>query len=133
MILVVLIITLAVIEYIVFSALVGRARAQYGIEAPAITGNPQFERYFRVQQNTLEQLASFIPALLVFSWSAENVGWPGYNIAAGLGLIWIVGRMLYANSYIKDPNSRVVGMMMTMLPTMFMLLGALVSILVGLI
>ena len=34
--------------------LVGKARARHGIEAPATTGNPEFERVFRAHQNTLE-------------------------------------------------------------------------------
>ncbi len=131
--LVILIIVLAVIEYLVFSLQVGMARGKYGVKAPAITGNPVFERYFRVQQNTLEQLVAFVPAILAFSWSAENIGWPGYYIAAGLGTVWLIGRFIYALSYVKDPASRGLGFGMTFGPTFFMLAGSLVCILMSLV
>jgi glutathione S-transferase len=131
--LVILIIVLAVIEYLVFSFQVGMARGKYGVKAPAITGNPVFERYFRVQQNTLEQLVAFVPAILAFSWSAENIGWPGYYIAAGLGTVWLIGRFIYALSYVKDPASRGLGFGMTFGPTFFMLAGSLVCILMSLV
>ena len=52
---------LVLIEYFVFGALVGRARGRAEIEAPATTGDPIFERYFRVHQNTMEQLVMFLP------------------------------------------------------------------------
>ena len=131
--LVILIIVLAVIEYLVFSFQVGMARSKYGVKAPAITGNPVFERYFRVQQNTLEQLVAFIPAMLAYSWSAENIGWAGNYIAAGLGTVWLIGRFIYALSYVKDPATRGLGFGMTMGPTAFMLVGSLVCILISLV
>lgn len=131
--LVILVIVLAVIEYLVFGFQVGMARGKYGVKAPAITGNAVFERYFRVQQNTLEQLVAFVPAMLAFSWSAENIGWPGNYIAAGLGTVWLIGRFIYAQSYVKDPASRGLGFGMTMGPTAFMLAGSLVCILIALV
>ncbi len=57
--LVAIVIAVALIEYSVFGMLVGKARGTYGIDAPAITGHPVFERYYRVQQNTLENLVLF--------------------------------------------------------------------------
>ncbi|MDG2176100.1 MAG: MAPEG family protein [Gammaproteobacteria bacterium] len=131
MTLVILIIILALMEYMLFTFRVGMARGKYGIQAPAITGNPEFERYFRVQQNTLEQLIVFIPAILAFSWMAESIGWPGNYIASGLGVIWIIGRYLYASSYVRDPVSRSIGFMMTFLPSALMLVGTLVCILIS--
>ena len=56
-----LVIGLALLEYFIFGALVGQARGKHGVEAPAVTGHPEFERRLRVQQNTLEQLMIFIP------------------------------------------------------------------------
>ena len=56
---------LAVVQFIVFSTLVGAARGKYGIAAPAMTGNEHFERAVRVQMNTLEQLVGFLPALFI--------------------------------------------------------------------
>ena len=130
--LVILIIVLALIEYMVFAFQVAKARGKYAIKAPAISGNAMFERYFRVQQNTLEQLVIFIPAILAFSWSAENIGWPGYYIASGLGVVWLIGRYIYAISYVKDPASRAIGFGMTMGPSAFMLASTLVCILISL-
>ena len=46
---------------------VGRARAKYKIMPPAMSGDENFERVVRVQQNTLEQLVFFLPALWLFS------------------------------------------------------------------
>jgi len=131
--LVILIIVLALIEYMVISFRTGLARVRYGVKAPAVSGHHMFERYFRVQQNTLEQIIVFIPALLCFSWTAENIGWPGYYIAAGLGVIWLIGRSIYFISYVRDPDSRMMGFLMTMAPTALMLLGTLICILMALV
>jgi len=133
MALVILIITLALIEYTVFSFQVGAARGKYGIHAPATTGNPVFERYFRVQQNTQEQLVVFIPAIVSFAWMAESVGWAGYYIASGLGVIWLIGRFLYAISYVKDPASRGVGFLMSFFPTVVMIVGTLICVVISLL
>ena len=115
--LVVLVIALALAQFIVFAVLVGRARGKYGVNAPAVTGNEIFERYFRVQQNTLELLVVFVPATWLF---AQNVSaaW-----AAGLGALYLVGRVLYLTSYVKDPAKRGPGFGMSMLPIMFMVIG----------
>ncbi len=58
---------LALLQFIVFGFKVGSARGKYGVKAPAVTGNEIFERHFRVQQNTLEQLIAFIPGMYLFS------------------------------------------------------------------
>jgi glutathione S-transferase len=93
----------ALIEYMVFAGLVGRARAQYGVRAPATTGHPAFERIHRVHQNTLEALIVFVPALLVFACYL-NFAW-----AAGLGVAFIVARAIYAVSYIQAAEKRGIG------------------------
>ena len=133
MALVILVIVLALIEYTVFSFQVGQARGKYGVKAPATSGHPVFERYFRVQQNTLEQLVVFIPALLCFSWMAESVGWPGNYIGAALGVVWLIGRFLYAMSYVRDPATRGIGFMLTMMPSFAMMISTIVLVLVSLI
>jgi glutathione S-transferase len=85
---------LALIQFIYFGFRVGGARGRYGVKAPATTGNEIFERHFRVQQNTLESLVALIPGLYVFSryW---NPLW-----AAGLGVVYLVGRQVYAGTYV---------------------------------
>ena len=133
MALVILIVVLAVIEYLAFSFQVGMAREKYGVKAPATTGHPVFERYFRIQQHTLEQLVAFIPAIVAFAWVAESIGWPGNTIASGLGVIWLIGRFLYATSYIRDPATRSAGFLMSFAPTALMLVGTLVCVLLSLL
>ena len=51
--------------FLVITFYVGYARTKYGIKAPATTGNDNFERVFRVQMNTLENLVLFFAGALV--------------------------------------------------------------------
>lgn len=118
---------LALFQFILFGIRVGGARQRYGVKAPAITGNETFERHFRVQMNTLEQLVVFVPAMYLFSHYFN----PLY--AAVLGVVYLVGRTLYAVSYVRDPAKRGPGFGLTMLPTLFMLIGALVGAIRGLV
>ena len=112
---------LALVEYVVIFVLVGRARAQYGIRAPATTGHEIFERYFRVQQNTLEQLVIFLPALWICGWSLS------YAVAAGLGLLFIAGRAIYLRGYVAAPERRSLGFALTGFANLALLLGGLVG------
>ena len=112
------IVLLAVIQYFFFAITVGRARETYGVPAPATTGHPEFERRFRVQQNTLEQLIVFIPAILLFSaW--VSAGW-----ACLLGILFLIGRWQYRRGYIADPARRGRGFMIGAIAQMLLLLGA---------
>jgi glutathione S-transferase len=117
---------LALLQFIVFGFKVGRARGRYEVKAPAVTGNETFERHFRVQQNTLEQLIVFLPGLYLFShyWSPV--------VAAVLGVIYLVGRELYAMTYVKDPAKREVGFGLTFLPTVVLVVGGLIGAVRGL-
>lgn len=118
------IIILALIEYLVLAAMVGRARARYNVPAPATTGDPMFERYFRVHQNTMEQLVVFVPALILF---ADYV-----NVVAAivLGALFIVARAVYAAGYIRDPEKRELGATATFIINAVLLIGALIGIIV---
>lgn len=129
----ILVVCLALLQYIYFSVLVGRARVKYGIRAPAMAGHQLFERQLRVQQNTLEQLVIFIPVQFTFSWIAENLGWPGYEIAAALGVVWLIGRALYARSYVREPQSRSIGFLLTVAPSIILLAGSLVGVFMSLL
>jgi len=95
-----IVIGLALIEFFWFALAVARARARYEVPAPATTGNEMFERYMRVQMNTLEQLVMFIPSILIFAHYFSPY------IAAGLGAIYLVGRGVYFFSYVKEPRKR---------------------------
>jgi glutathione S-transferase len=112
---------LAIIQFIVFGFRVGSARSKFGIKAPAITGHETFERQFRVQQNTLESLIAFLPGLYLYAryW--------GPLIAAALGVVYLIGRELYAFTYVKDPGKREVGYGMTFLPIVILVVGGLIG------
>jgi glutathione S-transferase len=112
---------LALLQFVVFGLQVGRARGVYGVKAPATTGNEIFERHFRVQQNTLEQLIGLIPGLYLFS-RYFNPLW-----AAGLGVVYLIGRQIYAASYVKNPATRGAGHGMSFLPMAVLVIGGLVG------
>jgi glutathione S-transferase len=118
--LVIVVVVLILIEYIAFGILVGRARGKYGIDAPAVSGDPVFERYYRVQQNTAEQLLAFLPAIFLYTHLGNT------TVAAGLGLVFFVGRIVYLRSYVADPKSRGLGFGLSFLPTAFMLIASLI-------
>jgi len=120
--LVFLVILLALIEYTVFQGLVGRARVKYGVRAPATTGNADFERVNRVHQNTLEALIVFIPAVWIFGLYL-SARW-----AAGLGLLFIVGRAIYAIGYFRAAEKRGPGAGITGLTNVALVLGAIVGV-----
>ena len=88
-----LITALTLLVYLVITINVGGARAKYKIPPPQMTGNPDFERVLRVQQNTLEQLVFFLPLLWLFSFYVSP--WWG----ALIGAVWLVGRIVYAWGY----------------------------------
>lgn len=116
----VIITILALAQFILFGIQVGSMRGKHGVKAPAVTGHPEFERMFRVQQNSMEQLVAFIPALWMFAYLVDPL-W-----GAGMGLVFIIGRFIYRSSYIKDPDARGMGFTITFLPTAVMLVWSLV-------
>ena len=91
---------LALAQFIFFGIRVGQMRAKHSVSAPAITGDPEFMRMFRVHQNTMEQLVVFIPALWIFIHFWE----PKWG--AAIGLIYIASRQIYYLGYMKDPKAR---------------------------
>ncbi len=119
--LVAIVIVLAIFEYQFFSIKVGLARGKYDIKAPANSGHEIFDRYYRVHQNTLEQLIVFIPAITIYGY----FGNPTY--AAGLGVIYLIGRIIYFMGYVSDPAKRGTGFIVGFLPTVIMVVAGLVS------
>lgn len=101
----------AVVEFLGMAWLVGRARVQHRVPAPATSGNEHFERWFRVQQNTLETLIVFLPAL----WIAAHY-WPASPVAA-IGGVYLIGRVVYLIGYVRDPRRRAVGYWLSLAPT----------------
>jgi len=122
-----LVAVLAVLQFISFTALTGHARGTSGLKAPAVTGHEGFERMYRVQMNTLELLIAFLPALFL----AEKYWSP--PIVAGLGAVFLVGRLIYWRAYISEPSKRGVGFILSMLPTAILAGMALVGIILTLV
>ena len=114
-----IVIALAALQFLFFGMQVGKARGQYGVKAPASSGHEVFDRHFRVQQNSLESLLLFYPGLYLFS-SHISPMW-----AAALGVVFLIGRQIYALAYVKDPASRGPGFLISMLATMVLLVGGL--------
>jgi glutathione S-transferase len=116
-----LVIGLALAQFFFFLFAVGKARGTYKVSAPATTGNDIFERYFRVQMNTLELLVMFVPSILFFAQ------YFGAYLAAGLGVVYLIGRLIYFTSYVKDPKSRSVGYGLSALPVMIFIAGTIIG------
>ena len=109
-------------EYFFLAVMVGKARSISGIGAPKLVGDERFERVFRVQQNTLEQLIIFFPSLWIFGYFVEP------RIGAGLGVLFLVGRIMYARGYVQHPDKRGPGFIMGSLATLALILGGLVGV-----
>jgi glutathione S-transferase len=111
---------LALLVYFYMSLRVGQGRSKYGVAAPAVTGHPNFERDYRIQMNTLEWLPIFLVSLWLFAaaWSADLV-------AAGVGAVWIVGRILYLTGYARAAEARSAGFGIQALAAGVLLFGAL--------
>ena len=118
---------LALIFFLVVTINVGGARVKYGVKAPAVSGKPEFERVLRVQQNTLEQLILFLPAMWIFA------NFVSATAAAILGAIWIGSRILYAWGYYKAAEKRGPGFGISTLATVILLLGSFVGIVLKLV
>ena len=117
-----LVVALALAEFLLFGWAVGQARVRYNVPAPATTGNPTFERYFRVQMNTLEQLVIFLPSIVIFAhyW--------GPTVAAALGALFIIGRAIYFYGYTRAPERRHVGFLVSAVPNLALLIGSLLGV-----
>lgn len=109
----------ALLVYFYMGLQVGRARGKSGISAPTMTGDPLLERAVRVQMNTLEWLPLFLTGLWLFALYWNEM------VAAGAGVVWIVGRLLYSTGYMADPGKRSTGFLIQMVATATLLFGAL--------
>lgn len=111
----------SVLQLTFFGALVGSARAKYGVAAPAVVGHEMFERAYRVQMNSLELIVAFLPALFL-----AGKYWP-QTLVAGAGLVYLLGRFIYWRAYMAAPKSRAVGYALSTAPILALLLAALVG------
>lgn len=110
---------LALILYFWMGLRVAGARRRSGIAAPAMSGDPILERHLRVQGNTLEWLPIFLPSLWLFAFYWDDA------LAAAIGAVWIVGRIVYAFGYVADPKKREAGFLIQTLASAVLLFGAL--------
>jgi hypothetical protein len=121
-----LVVGLALVEFCLFVWAVSRARARYGVAAPATTGHEVFERTFRVQMNTLEQLIVFLPSIVLFARYVNAYA------AAALGAVFVIGRAIYFTGYVRAAQGRHLGFMLSAIPNVTLLVGAIVGVLVAL-
>jgi glutathione S-transferase len=112
---------LSVLFYLCTAVAVARARAAYKVAAPAMSGHPAFERAVRVQANTLEWLPIYLPSLWLFAVFVSS------PVAAGLGVVWILGRAGYMWGYLRAANKRGPGFLVQAGATLALALGALVG------
>ncbi|MDB5396432.1 MAG: rane-associated protein in eicosanoid and glutathione metabolism [Rhodospirillales bacterium] len=100
----------------------GQARGKHKIQAPATAGHPEFERKLRIQENMIEQLIVFLPSLWIFCLTVQPL------IGAALGLVFVIGRIIYSLAYAADPSKRGLGFGLGIFPTLILLLGGLVGV-----
>ena len=122
-----LVVVIALSVYTWVTMRVGAARGKHNIQAPSTEGPPDFQRVFRVHMNTLEQMITFIPALVIFAMAWGDVP------TAIVGAFWPLGRILYALGYYKEPGKRGPGFGISFLATAVLLIGGLVGIVMQLI
>lgn len=115
---------LAVMFYFYTAFRVGNLRGQLDIKAPATVGHPTFERAFRVQMNTLEQMGMFLPLLWLTAFYPIPMPW----IAPLIGLIWVIGRVFYLRAYMTDPPTRLIGAALSGLTNLALMILAIAGV-----
>jgi glutathione S-transferase len=108
----------ALFLYVLITMKVSLARKQYEVKAPSVDGPPAFLRVMRVQANTVEQLVWFLPALWLCAVYLSDVA------AALGGILWLIGRTIYAVSYYRDAAKRGFGFTLALVATILLMLGA---------
>jgi len=112
---------LAVLQCFFFAFQVGQARQKHGIDAPAISGNADFDRVIRVHANTIEQLVVFLPGLWMFGYYVNA------QVGAGIGVLFIIGRFVYRSAYLGDPKNRTAGFGIGALTMVVLVVGGMIG------
>ena len=112
---------LALLQSFLFAFQVGQARVKHGVAAPAMAGQPEFDRAFRIHANTVEQLIIFVPGLWMFGYYVNE------PIGAGIGALFIIGRFVYRNAYLSEPNRRSAGFGIGALSMVVLVLGGMIG------
>ena len=118
---------LAVLLYFWFCFQVGQARVKFGVKAPATTGNPDFERVFRIQMNTLEWMPIFLAAMWLAAVYVSDVG------AAVVGVVWMAGRVMYMRGYTEAAQKRETGFFVQAIATGVLWLAGLIGVLMSML
>jgi len=118
---------LALFLYFWFGFQVGQARVKFGVKAPATTGNPDFERVFRIQMNTLEWMPIFLPAMWLAAVYVSDIG------AALIGGVWIAGRVLFMRGYTEAAEKREPGFFVQATATGVLWLAGLIGVLMSML
>lgn len=119
------IITLLTLFLLMATAIsVGIARGKFNINAPATTGNENFERVYRVQMNTQENALIFLPALWLFSAYVSPL-WAGV-----IGTVWLAARIYYAISYTRSAAARGPGFAIALFSFAILAVGAGIGIVI---
>lgn len=127
MIYVALVTLLILVQYIIFIIQTGMARGKGEVQAPAVTGDENYERWSRVQTNTIEQLVILLPAMWICAQFFRA------DVAAILGLAFLIGRFIYAAAYVKEPKSRGLGFIIGFLANVILVLCGLYAVISGLL
>ena len=112
---------LVVLFYFFIATRVPLARHKFNVQLPAITGHPDFERVFRVHQNTLEWMPTFLPSLWLCAIYLSDV------VAAVLGVVWIIGRAVYYVGYVREVKGRLPGFFIQSSACLLLIVGAIVG------
>ena len=115
---------LVVLIYWLAGFSVARMRGKHSIRAPATSGHPEFDRAFRVHMNTLEQMPIILPLLWLATLFFHAIGW----LPAALGLVWVLGRIIYRMAYMADPGTRTAGFVITNIANVALLVLAIIGI-----
>ncbi len=118
---------LAIALYFFLATRVAVARGTFGVKLPATSGHPDFERIFRVHQNTLEWMPTFLVPLWLCAIFLSDVG------AAVLGLVWIAGRVVYSVGYREAVAKRLPGFFIQSTACLLLFIGAAVGIVMRLV
>ena len=122
MIYVPLVTCIMLIQLFAFSLKSGMARDKGGVKAPATTGDETYARRNRVHLNTVELMVMAIPSMWIFATYVHAL------TAAGLGFVYVIGRIIYSRAYMADPSKRGLGFMVSILPIVVMMIGGLIGV-----
>jgi glutathione S-transferase len=113
---------LAIAFYFFLATRVAVAHGKFNVKLPAMAGNPDFERVVRAHVNTLEWMPTFLVPLWLCAIYLSDI------TAAVLGLVWIVGRVLYWNGYSEAVEKRLPGFFVQSTACFLLFIGALAGV-----